>query len=186
MFFVTKKGIGRVAQHTLLPFLHRSQAPNVQLDLEDVNLTFLQQAKQAVSAAHVQKAQQLQLQKNININLSTAGLQEFTPAANTYDLIWIQWVIIYLTDDDLVAFLKRCTAALKQQQQKPCYICIKENYISNNDKFIIDEDDSSIIRTDAHMRELFARASLKVAHAADQVNFPAELFKVKMYALQPM
>lgn len=37
------------------------------------------------------------------------GMQAFEPVPQTYDLVWIQWVIGHLTDVDLVSFLKRCT-----------------------------------------------------------------------------
>jgi protein N-terminal methyltransferase len=37
------------------------------------------------------------------------GLHEFIPTDNLkYDVIWIQWVLGYLTDKDLVGFLKKC------------------------------------------------------------------------------
>lgn len=36
------------------------------------------------------------------------GLQKFTPETNVYDVIWVQWVLGHLTDEDLVSFLKRC------------------------------------------------------------------------------
>ena len=36
------------------------------------------------------------------------GLQKFKPEEHVYDIIWIQWVIGHLTDEDLIAFLKRC------------------------------------------------------------------------------
>lgn len=41
-------------------------------------------------------------------NKFVEGLQTFEPRMNTYNLIWIQWVIGHLTDDDCVKFLKRC------------------------------------------------------------------------------
>lgn len=34
-------------------------------------------------------------------------LQEFTPDAGRYDVIWVQWCIGHLTDDDFVSFFKR-------------------------------------------------------------------------------
>lgn len=40
-------------------------------------------------------------------NLYQVGLQEFKPVRN-YDVIWNQWVLGYLTDEDLVAYLNRC------------------------------------------------------------------------------
>ena len=34
------------------------------------------------------------------------------PEAGRYDLIWIQWCIGCLTDDDLVLFMEQCKAGL--------------------------------------------------------------------------
>jgi protein N-terminal methyltransferase len=41
------------------------------------------------------------------------GLQDFAPAPNTYDVIWIQWVIGHLHDLDTIRFFRRCAAGLK-------------------------------------------------------------------------
>jgi len=41
------------------------------------------------------------------------GLQQFVPEEGRYDLIWVQWVALYLHDDDFIAFLKRGTKGLK-------------------------------------------------------------------------
>jgi len=41
-----------------------------------------------------------------------------------YDIIWIQWVLQYLTDDDAITLLKRCKEAVS-----PCgVIVVKENH----------------------------------------------------------
>lgn len=34
-------------------------------------------------------------------------MQEFTPEAGRYDVIWVQWCIGHLTDHDFVEFFKR-------------------------------------------------------------------------------
>lgn len=39
------------------------------------------------------------------------GMQEMV-FEHKYDLIWIQWVIGHLTDNDLLDFLRRCEQAL--------------------------------------------------------------------------
>ena len=41
-----------------------------------------------------------------------ASLQDFA-FTEKYDCIWNQWVLLYLPDADLVAYLQRCRAALK-------------------------------------------------------------------------
>lgn len=31
------------------------------------------------------------------------GLQDFDPEDGSYDVIWIQWALLYLTDDDCIS-----------------------------------------------------------------------------------
>lgn len=38
--------------------------------------------------------------------------QEFTPDAGRYDIIWVQWCIGHLADDDFVSFFKRAKVIL--------------------------------------------------------------------------
>lgn len=33
--------------------------------------------------------------------------------AGRYDVVWVQWALLYLTDDDAVAFFRRAGQALK-------------------------------------------------------------------------
>ncbi|CAK8997715.1 N-terminal Xaa-Pro-Lys N-methyltransferase 1-B (Alpha N-terminal protein methyltransferase 1A-B) (Methyltransferase-like protein 11A-B) (X-Pro-Lys N-terminal protein methyltransferase 1A-B) (NTM1A-B) [Durusdinium trenchii] len=42
-----------------------------------------------------------------------------------YDVIWAQWVLLYLTDEDLVAFLQRCKKGLRPNGM----IFVKENVV---------------------------------------------------------
>ncbi|KAK2714864.1 hypothetical protein QYM36_009158 [Artemia franciscana] len=108
------------------------------------------------------------------------GLQDFEPEKELYDLIWIQWVLIYLTDEDLVSFLKRCKKALKPRG----IIVVKENVTSSPDPEP-DHEDSSVTRPEETLEDLFSRASLRIIKKQQQHRFPQELFKVQMYALRP-
>eukprot|EP01084_Bolivina_argentea_P274681 468233_1 len=51
------------------------------------------------------------------------GLQDFIPEKQSFDVMWIQWVVGYLTDVDLVKFLRRCQSGLKSGG----FIVIKDN-----------------------------------------------------------
>ncbi len=51
-----------------------------------------------------------------------SGMQDFN-FTETYDVIWIQWVIGHLHDADLVNFLLKCKSALSPGG----LICIKDN-----------------------------------------------------------
>ena len=43
-----------------------------------------------------------------NVLWYVAGLQDFSPEPKTYDVIWCQWVLGHLTDEDFVGFMKSC------------------------------------------------------------------------------
>jgi protein N-terminal methyltransferase len=49
-------------------------------------------------------------------------MQEFTPEAGRYDVIWVQWCIGHLTDHDFIEFFKR--ALVSTPLQKPSIQCL--------------------------------------------------------------
>ncbi|KAF4696888.1 Alpha N-terminal protein methyltransferase 1B [Perkinsus olseni] len=108
------------------------------------------------------------------------GVQDFNPELGRYDVIWNQWCLLYLTDEDLVAYLKRCKAALAP---KDGVIVVKENVVIEG-KFVVDKDDNSITRTDSQYKTLFARAGLHLVLEMLQPHWPNDLFPVKMYCLR--
>ena len=111
-------------------------------------------------------------------NFFVKGLEAFEPAANNYDCIWMQWVLGYLSDDDLVAFFKRCKAALK-----PNGICvIKDNMAKKEREF--DEVDSSFTRTRDTYVELINKAGMTIVAEDKQRKFPQELYEVRFFAFK--
>ena len=118
------------------------------------------------------------------------------PAARARVTRLRQWVIMFLVDDDLVAFLQvpvcqvlcssgrvtntaqRCRRMLKPKG----VICVKENVSEQG--FVVDREDSSLTRSDVHFKQVFARAGCTLLHEQLQQQFPTELFKVMMYALR--
>jgi protein N-terminal methyltransferase len=67
------------------------------------------------------------------------GLESFDAAPNSYDCVWVQWVIGHLVDDDMVAFLQvivffsslflcsdTLTALSPHAQATRCYLCQRE------------------------------------------------------------
>ncbi|KAK9840774.1 hypothetical protein WJX81_003944 [Elliptochloris bilobata] len=106
------------------------------------------------------------------------GLQAFTPAPGRYDLVWMQWALLYLTDDDALAFFERLKAGMKPDG----LIVIKENVCAAG--FVVDKEDSSLTRSNQYLLQLFKRAGLVVMYNVLQRSFPKELFKVRMYALR--
>lgn len=70
------------------------------------------------------------------------GLEEWKPGGETrYDLVWVQWCVGHLTDDQLVEFLKRCQSVLNAGG----FIVLKEN-LSTSGVDLFDDLDSSVTR----------------------------------------
>ncbi len=103
-----------------------------------------------------------------------------------------------LTDDDLVAFIKRASEHLAPGG----HICIKDNVSKHG--FYLDKDDNSVCRwglsiaslllvcfaafahsrsTPAQVREILKRTGLTVVKEQIQRGFPPELFPVYMWAI---
>lgn len=108
------------------------------------------------------------------------GLQDWNVPENRYSLIWIQWVLCYLTDHDVVEFLKRCAKGLIPGG----VIVLKENTCGGDDTFVVDTDDASVCRSLDYWLNLVEVAGLKVIYQKMQDDFPDELFSVPMLALQ--
>mmetsp|Transcript_7147 Transcript_7147/g.12853 ORF Transcript_7147/g.12853 Transcript_7147/m.12853 type:complete len:267 (-) Transcript_7147:1293-2093(-) len=140
---------------------------------------------------YLKKAQETALASDLTHKLGTqfcTGMEQFQSQSCVdsnaqqlrYNLIWIQWCVIYLTDIDFVNFLKECVQCLVDDNG---VICVKDNVSKSG--FVVDKSDSSITRSDKHMKQIFRAAGLKVVDERVQSEFPKDLFPVKMYALKP-
>ncbi|KAI9208852.1 alpha-N-methyltransferase NTM1 [Polychytrium aggregatum] len=156
-------GIGRVSKHFLLRVFDR-------VDLVEQNAQFLETARTSYMGQDLQRVEQF----------IPIGLQDFTPEHQRYDLIWCQWVLGHLTDEDLVKFFKRCKDGIKPGG----LIGVKENVTKGG--VIVDDEDSSVTRSDYILKQIFEQAGLKLLKEATQTDFPAGLFTVKMYMLKPI
>ncbi|KAM3587148.1 hypothetical protein VKS41_002189 [Umbelopsis sp. WA50703] len=153
-------GIGRVTKEFLL------RVPFAKVDLVEQTPKFVEQAKNEYLKEEIQSGKVGEVY--------CKGLQEFTPDAGKYDLIWCQWVLGHLTDDDLVSFLKRCKEGLRPNG----IIGIKENNATKG--YIVDEEDSSVTRSDELFKKIFKAAGYTVLKEKKQHGLPAGLFVVKM------
>jgi len=109
-----------------------------------------------------------------------SGLQNFNPEKEVYDVIWVQWVLGHLTDDDFISFLKRCQTGLK----KNGLIILKENLTSSG-KVEMDHTDSSVTRPHSLVVDIIQRSGMTIIKEQKQQRFPTDLYEVRMYALQP-
>ena len=157
-------GVGRITQFLLSKKLGR-------IDLVEPCVKLIEKAR-------------LELPKTMNpeqtgeyINLP---LQEWSPQPNKYNLMWHQWVLLYLTDADCINYLRRCRQALTPTG----VICIKEN-VSLKGQFLVDNDDNSVTRTLDQYKSLFSAAGLKIVCQVRQGRWPSHLYPVLMWALAP-
>lgn len=75
--------------------------------------------------------------------VSNIGLEEWTPPPGMqYDLVWTQWCLGHLTDQQVVAYLERCKAALVPETG---FIVVKEN-LNTGIEDLFDDVDSSVTR----------------------------------------
>ncbi|EDO32912.1 predicted protein [Nematostella vectensis] len=153
-------GIGRVTKHVLLPLFET-------VDMVEQNPDYLEKAKEYLG------------EKSCRIgHFYPVGLQEFDPEAGRYDVIWCQWVMLYLTDEDFVSFLNRCKKSLKEGG----VVCVKENVSKKDYEF--DAEDSSVTRQDtgSHRQytQLFKQANLNLIKQETQKNMPSDIYKVNM------
>ena len=155
-------GIGRVTKHLLLPRCAR-------VDLVEQSPRLIKAAPGYVGAADAGR-----------LTCITLGLQDFSPAPGTYDIIWIQWVIGHLHDLDFIAFFRRCAAGLRPGG----IIALKDNCVEAY-TFVVDKSDSSVARHPEYHKLLFTLAGLTVVWEQLQTDFPTELYPVMMWALAP-
>lgn len=168
-------GIGRVTRHALLP------CGFGRVDLLDACQAFLDKARGSISDARLGR-------------LFCSPLAAFDwQAHQPWHLVWCQWSILYLADDELVAFLQRAAAALAPLPSSsspdalsgPGFIVIKENVLRRGVKSPdFDEEDGSWVRSDTHLRRLFRRAKMEVLRTEAQPNWPQALYPVNTYILQ--
>jgi len=160
-------GIGRVSKGLLL------HLDVTRCDLVESSSRLISGAPEYIGDAFVGKCRFLCI-----------GLQDWDPSPKTYSIIWIQWVLCYLTDDDAIDLLRRCGDALVAGG----FLCLKENTCSHEDEdgddFCVDVDDASVTRSVRYLKYLADEAGLKLVLERMQTNFPKEIFPVPILAFQ--
>mmetsp|Transcript_51094 Transcript_51094/g.75848 ORF Transcript_51094/g.75848 Transcript_51094/m.75848 type:complete len:416 (+) Transcript_51094:54-1301(+) len=159
-------GIGRVSKNLLLPLGF------ARCDLVEVSARLLEASPEYLGNVFASKCR-----------FFCMGLQQFEPFPQMYDVIWIQWAICYLTDFDIVRFLKRCALGLKSNQRG--VVVLKENTLSSDadEAFVLDRDDSSVTRSLPYLLHLVKLAGFTVLLQKKQTDFPDDLYPVHMIAL---
>ena len=158
-------GVGRITQFLLSKKMER-------IDIIEPCTKLIEQAKIDLPKT----MSKTQIGEYVNLPLQT-----WTPAVGEYDLLWHQWVLLYLTDVDCVKYLERCRQGLTTNG----IICVKEN-VALKGQFLVDRDDNSVTRTLEQYNELFKAAGLRVVCQVRQARWPTHLFPVLMWALAPL
>lgn len=158
-------GIGRISKNLLMKHFET-------VDLVEQDTKFSEQAKVNCTGSE-ESAKRLGTIFNI-------GLQKFTPEPKSYDLIWSQWVLGHLTDEDLLQFFQRIKLGLKENG----VFVIKEN-TTKNGTIEKDEDDSSITRPLKDYETILRNAGFKVSQIVRQTNLPQGLFPVYLMTCRP-
>lgn len=162
-------GIGRVAAGVLCPVA----------DVVDI-VEPVEKFTQEISSGAEFAA--LRAERRIG-DVLTLGLESWDPPQDgRYDLMWHQWCLCQLRDEQVVDYLRKCRAGLA----KGGWVIAKENMSTDTSgEDIYDERDSSVTRTDGKFRALFDRADFRIVATELQKGYPRSLFPLRTYALQP-
>lgn len=156
-------GIGRVAKQVLMSIC-------TDVDLLEPSPRLLQASRTYVGNSHTGTFYGLGLHQIDQL-----------PKERKYDLIWCQWVLVHLTDVDMIAFLLHC----KNLISSTGLLIVKENLVAKEDVFDIDHLDSSISRSALYYESLFMQGGWTILYDKDCPEFPTELYPVHFYALTP-
>eukprot|EP00405_Crypthecodinium_cohnii_P035151 CAMPEP_0206526718 /NCGR_PEP_ID=MMETSP0325_2-20121206/914_1 /ASSEMBLY_ACC=CAM_ASM_000347 /TAXON_ID=2866 /ORGANISM="Crypthecodinium cohnii, Strain Seligo" /LENGTH=281 /DNA_ID=CAMNT_0054021979 /DNA_START=41 /DNA_END=884 /DNA_ORIENTATION=+ len=120
---------------------------------------------------HLKKAKEtLEGTTGCTFDFHHKSVQEFQPEPATYDLVWSQWILMYLMDADAIALLKKLGPSLT----KGGVIVMKENMIHTDEMTYFDRADGelwepgngtgpvSVVRTQMHYEDLIERANLTI------------------------
>ncbi|KLO14698.1 DUF858-domain-containing protein [Schizopora paradoxa] len=114
------------------------------------------------------------------------------PDPSGYDVIWCQWCMGHLSDEDLVRFLKQSKEALRSTADDTGdfdgIIVIKENLCSEETpgeaRTVFDDEDNSLTRSDHAWKKCIEAAGLRIVKEEIQLGLPVALYAVKTYALR--
>lgn len=160
-------GIGRITKHLLMPIF-------ATVDLVEPQRKFTDKVDEYINSNQPGLVNKLGTIYNV-------GLQEFTPDASKYDIIWCQWVLGHLRDLDFIAFFRRCASGLADNG----IIIIKEN-VTATDDCCIDEGDSSVTRSLKDIKSLLATANLRIIKTVREKKFIQGLFPVFIISCKPL
>jgi len=152
-------GIGRVSQYVLTKYFS-------QIDIFERDQKFVNYCKNNF-------AQNSKI-KEISCN----SLQDFQ-FNKLYDVIWVQWCLQDLQDDDLAAFLIRCKNSLTTSG----VIIVKENIMLYEGRYL-DVDNGCEFRSNKDLRDIFTQCNLQIMQEGRIDNWPTTLLPIATFVLR--
>lgn len=177
-------GIGRVTNSLLLPIFQS-------VDMLEQNEDYLNQSFPEVPSTsgngdeesgggYVDRKYVCGMQEYSSRTFQARDGAVWSDLIGRYDVIWVQWCIIYLTDADFVSFFRECRRSLAENG----VICVKDNVTGEG--FLVDHVDSSVMRSGQYLKHLFRQAGLHLFKSSRQLDFPDTIYPVWTYALRPI
>ncbi|KAL6761540.1 AdoMet dependent proline di-methyltransferase-domain-containing protein [Haematococcus lacustris] len=157
-------GVGRVTKELLLPLF-------TEVDLLEPVASLLSKAREELG---------LPGQQHRASRFYQHGLQGWLPEPGRYTVVWVQWCLLYLTDEDLHDTLKALGSGLTHEG----VMFVKENVADTG--FVVNEQDHSFTRSQALFEAAFQMANYQVVGHRVQTGFPEDLYEVHMWALRPL
>lgn len=173
-------GIGRVTKNVLCELDPKN--PNMRFDLLEPAANFVFKMNEELQP--LQEAGLLGDIYHMGMQDWPQNVTDGSMENKKYWLIWCQWCLGQVPDNELIYLLERC----KKLLVKNGTVVVKENTINSyslDDQDEFDPGDSSVTRTDSKFRWIFEKAGFNLIACERQKGLPAELFPVRMYALKP-
>jgi len=153
-------GIGRVTSNLLLNYFK-------ECDIMEQDQKYVEFCKDAFKNENKVK------------NIYQSSFQNFKfDEDRKYNVIWIQWCLENLDDDDLLEFMVKCRNALESDG----LVIVKENIVMKGYHF--SESDFSKQRSDLIFKEIFNKSGLKITKHFHHPNWPEDLMKVSVFVLK--
>jgi protein N-terminal methyltransferase len=110
-------------------------------------------------AKFLRKAEAEVARTGVSVRAIECGAQDWQ-IDEDFDCIWLQWVCMFLTDEDVIDLLRRC----RQHLRPNGIVVLKDNMIlsRNRSEAIWYPHDHSISRSVFHVKDLIIQSGLKV------------------------
>eukprot|EP01064_Diplonema_japonicum_P014221 TRINITY_DN21782_c0_g1_i1.p1 TRINITY_DN21782_c0_g1~~TRINITY_DN21782_c0_g1_i1.p1 ORF type:complete len:664 (+),score=78.59 TRINITY_DN21782_c0_g1_i1:23-1993(+) len=114
-----------------------------------------------------------------NIEIRNCQLQSYNLPPSSFDLVALTWVLMFLTDADVVVLLCKIHASLIGSDSS---VFIKENTLEG--EFAVNTRNSSTNRCDSHYEVLFEHTGFTLVHKEKQSIMPGNLHQPTAFLLR--